>query len=547
MKRPDLPLLKRRALSIAALAASALFLTATGDSQTRTSVHPYLQIEQVLTADFNGGDVLTYTGVGGGIEATVSSRRVTATIAYDYQRRIAWDHKISDHDVHTGLAAAHVEAVPGTLSIDAGAIATRTHGDIRAPIAAVRTIDDNAVADVYGVYAGPTFTGHAGPVKLGAAYRLGYVNVDDHSVSGGAPAAAPGIQRYGSSTVQNATVSAGMSPGELPFGWTVGAGWVREDMKRFDSKFEGKYVRGDVVVPIGPTFAVTGGVGYESDKASQQDILRDSAGLPVIGPSGQIYADPSKPRLLTYEDTGLIWDAGVIWRPDPRTELQARVGHRYGGTTYTGSLEHRINESYLLTAAVFDDVSSFGRLLMTDLNGVPRSFAIPRDGLGGINGIGGLGGCAFGNKGAGVCFDDALQSVANFNFRNRGALLRFSGQGRVWDFAVGATYANRRYFAPPEADFLLHGVTDQSFTVDGRLGRKLSPRSGIEFDAFAGWYDSGVRGSGDGTTAGATAAYYRTIFGDRIQATAQAGVFTSHAHDFDRTYGSILFGLKYGF
>jgi len=540
---------KRRGAGLLALAAGALVLGTPGDSQTRSSIHPYLEVQQVLTADFNGGDVLTYTGVGGGVQADIRSRRVTATISYDYQRRIAWNRHIEDQDIHTGLAAAHIEAVPGTLSFDAGAIATRTHADISAPLAATRTVDDKAVAEVYSAYAGPTFNAHAGPVKIGAAYRLGYVYVDDHSLAyGPTPPATPGaprVQHYKSSVVHNATASVGMAPGEgLPFGWTVAGGYVREDMKRLDSKFEGKYVRGDIVVPVGPTLAFTAGAGYESDKSSMQDILRDSAGLPVIGPGGEVYGDPSKPRLLTYDESGLIWDAGVIWRPNPRTELQARVGHRYGGTTYTGSLEHRISESYLLTASVYDDVSSFGRLMLADLSGVPRGFQVPRSGLGGI---GGLGGCVFGDKGSGVCFDDALQSVANFNFRNRGAQVRFSGERGVWNFGLGAVYSNRRYYAPPGADFLLHNVTDQSLTVDARLGRRLTRQSGIDFDAFAGWYDSGLAGRGDGTSAGATASYYRALFGDRIQGTVQAGVYTSHARDFDRTYGSVLFGLRYGF
>ena len=55
----------------------------------RTRISPYLEIQHVLSADFNGGDVLTYTGVGGGVNAEVATRRVTATIAYNYQRRIA--------------------------------------------------------------------------------------------------------------------------------------------------------------------------------------------------------------------------------------------------------------------------------------------------------------------------------------------------------------------------------------------------------------------------------------------------------------------------
>jgi hypothetical protein len=538
--------LARRALGLLGIAGAAL-LTSASQGEPRVSVHPYLQIEQVLTADFNESDVLTYTGIGGGIDATVSTRRVVAAVSYNYQRRIAWEGNIDDDDVHSGLAAVHVEAVPGTLSFDAGAMAARSHADIRVPVPGLRTVDDANVAEIYSVYAGPTLTTHAGPVSIGASYRLGYVHVDDHGLAGGGPGpAAPRVDRYSSSTVHNATVSAGMEPGELPFGWTVGAGYVREDMDRLDSTFEGKYVRGDVVLPVSSTLAVTAGVGYEAMEGSQRDILRDAAGLPVLTPGGELIVDPSKPRLLTYDQSGLIWDAGVIWRPSPRTELQARVGRRYGGTTFIGSLEHRINESYALSAAVYDNVSSFGRLLVSDLNGVPRNFEIPRNGLSG--GIGGIGNCVFGSDpGTGTCFDDALQSIANFNFRNRGASILLSGGRGPWDFGVGAGYSNRRYLAPAGDVFALNGVTDQSFTLQGNVGRDLSRTSGFDLGAHASWYDSGIAGSDSSFSTGLTGSYHRNLFHDRLQANVAAGLYHTQAGEFDSTIGSILFGLRYTF
>jgi hypothetical protein len=510
--------------------------------ETRSSVHPYLQIEQVLSADFNGGDVLTYTGVGGGIEANVQNRRVSASISYNYQKRIAWNGGIDDDDVHSGLAAVQVQVVPGTLTFDAGAMATRSHADIRVPVPGARTFDDPAVAEIYSAYAGPSLATHVGPLAVNASYRLGYVHVDDHSVSGGGlPPGAPRPQNYSSSTVHNASVSVGMDPGELPVGWTVGAGWSRENMDKLDGEFDGRYVRADVVAPVSPTLALTAGVGYEDMEASQRDILRTPAGLPVVTPGGDLIEDRSKPRLLTYDQSGIMWDAGVIWRPGPRTELQARVGRRYGGTTFTGSLEHRINRSYAISASIYDNVSSFGRLLVQDLAGVPRNFRMPNRGIG-------LGGCVFGNDpGTGTCFDNALQSIDNFNFRNRGANVLLSGGRGPWDYGVGAGYSNRRYYAPPGPDFVLNGVTDHSFSLQGNVGRKLTRTSGVNFDAYAAWYDSGILGADGSFGSGVSGNYYRSLMGDRLQANLSAGIYTVQSGDFDGTAGSIVFGLTYGF
>ena len=538
-----------RALGLAGLAAGILASTAVVHSQARTRITPYLEIQQVLNADLNGGDVLTYTSVGGGVDANIQTRRVTATISYNYQRRIAWEGDLADDDVHSGLAAVQVQVVPGMLTFDAGALATRSHGDIAVPVAGVRTADSSNLVDIYSAYAGPTLSTKAGPLDIGASYRLGYVYVDDHSVAG---AGAPGGQRfdeYNSSTVHSAAASVGMGPGELPFGWTVGAGYSRADSDHLDATNEAKFIRADVVVPVSHSLALTAGVGYEKITASQDDYRRDANGLPILTPGGGLIADPSRPRLLAYDQDGLIWDAGVLWRPSRRTELQARVGRRYGGTTYTGSLEHRINQSYALTASVYDSVTSFGQLLLLDLNGVPSKFNNRRN-FGGGNFGGGLGSgdCVFGSGDeGGTCFDDALQSVNGATFRNRGATVSLSGGRGPWSFSGGAGYANRLYYEPDGATFIYNGVTDESFTLQAGISRALSRSSGINASAYAGIYDGGRADVGSSYNSGITGSYYRSIFHDRLQANIAAGLYHTSADDLDSTVASVLFGLRYSF
>jgi hypothetical protein len=532
---------RRSWVPITAAAGFSLVAGGAVQGEPRTRLTPYLEVQQVVTADFSGGDVLTYTGVGGGVDGNISTRRVQATISYNYQRRIGWNGNLDDSDSHSGLAAVHIDAVPGLLAFDAGAMAARTHSDIRLPVPTARTLDDPNVAEIYSAYAGPTLSTRAGPVTIGASYRLGYVAVDDDSLSG-LPPGSPRVDRYSSSTVHNASVSAGMGPGELPFGWTVGAGYVREDQNRMDSTFEGKYVRGDVVLPVNPKLAVTGGVGYETMKARQDDFVRDADGAPVLSPGGGLIADPDRPRLTTYEQDGIMWDVGVIWRPSPRTELQARGGWRYGGTTFIGSLAHRINKHSALNIAVYDSVSSFGRLLVADLGAVPTKFEIPR---GGFNN----GRCVFGaDPGTGRCFNDALQSVSSFNFRGRGVNAIYSASRGPWNMGLGASYSNRRYLVPRGTGaFALEGVTDQSFSIGGNIGRRFTRTSGFDIDAYGAWYDSGIDGSDGGFGAGVTGRYYRNIINEHLQAQVSAGLYTTQAGDFDASYGSILFGLRYSF
>lgn len=530
-----------------AVLASLILLPGLAAAQARSDVVPYIEVQQVITADLSGSDdeVLSYTGVAVGVDAVADTRRLQAQASYRYERRVSWDDDLVDNDVHSGLAQARFHLVPGTAVVEAGALAARARADGRAPILGFTSVDDPSVAEVYSVYAGPSVSSRVGPVDVAASYRLAYVSVDDHGLAG--LPLVPGAvtrDRYNSSTAHAASISAGMGPGALPFGWTLGAGYAREDVDRLDQEYEAKYVRGDVVVPVSPTLAVVGGVGYEEIEVSQQDILRDSNGIPIVTPGRNLIPDPSAPRLRAADIDGLIWDAGILWRPTRRTELQARVGERYGGTSVTASLQHQFRTGWGLSVNVYDSVDSFGRLLVNDLRGVPTSFDIRRNPL--IDNVGGIGGCVFGNEaGSGVCFDDALQSINTTNFRSRGVNVLFSGDRGPWSFDFGGGYANRRYLAPEGFDF--DRVTDESYTLQAGASRALSRTSEINVDAYAAWFDSNRPANDSVFGTGITGSYSRRFLIDRLQAEAAIGLFHSSSEFSDVTAASALLGLRYSF
>jgi hypothetical protein len=508
-------------------------------ARTRTDVSAYLEVAQVLSADLgSGGETLTYTSLAVGVDGQVQTRRVTAQISYRYERDIEWNNGSVDRDSHSGLAAVNLEIVPGALSFDAGALATRTGGQGRA----LGVTNRDETVDVYSAYVGPTLSTHAGALAINAAYRLGAVWVDDHSAAGNLN------EDFDSSVAHSATGSVGMAPGgALPFGWTVGAGYAREDNGgRFDQHFRGYYVRGDVVLPIGATLALTAGVGYEDMRADQRDFVRDAGGAPVIGPNGPS-PDPSGGRLLTYDLNGVMYDGGIIWRPSPRTELQVRGGRRYGGTTVTGSLDHRFNSHQGVHIDVFDSVETFGNRLTSDYSGLGSGFDVNRDPL-----TGGLGGCVFGGQsgsqsgGRGACFDRTLTSISGNSFRMRGGSLVFSGERGRWSYGLGAGYAHRRYNRPQIAGVAAFAASDETYSVYGSLSRQLSRTSSLDLNAFASWYDSDV--SVDAiTTYGATMSYNRTFFTEHLQLMAALGLYNSDDGTDSATNASALGGLRYTF
>lgn len=506
-------------------------------AHAHAEIHPYLEVAQVLSADLgHGGDTLTYTSVAAGVDGSIETRRVSAAMSLRYERDIDWNHHVSDRDNISGVAVVSAQLVPGALNFDAGALATRTGGDGQV----YGVTNRSSTIDVYSVYAGPTLSTHAGPLAVNAAYRLGYVAVDDHRAGGQLD------QDFDHAIAHSATASVGMSPGSLPFGWTVGAGYARENTGgRFRQRFEGYYVRGDVVVPVGPTLALTAGVGYENMQSSQRDFVRDVNGFPVIGPNGPT-PDPTAPRLLTYDLDGLMYDGGVIWRPSPRTELQVRAGHRYGGTTVVGSLDHRINATSGVHAEVFDTVETFGKGLNDDLSTLNASAAnlnVVRDPL-----TGSLGGCVFGSAGAnGVCLDRSLSSISGDTFRMRGASLTFSGERGLWTYGVGAGYAHRRYFRPAVPGFTGFASEDDGASVYGSFGRRLSRTSQVDLSAYASWYGNDVPGDPNVTGVGATLSYSRTMLLERLRLLAALGIYHTDSGATDSTVASALAGLRYTF
>ena len=129
------------------------------------------------------------------------------------------------------------------------------------------------------------------------------------------------------------------------------------------------YVRGDVVVPVGPTLALTAGVGYEDIQASQLDFVRDANGVPGDRPERRPTPDPTAPRLLTYDQTASCMTPASSGGRRPRTELQARAGHRYGGTTFIGSLDAPVQRpSGRAAPPSSTGCETFGHALINDLS-----------------------------------------------------------------------------------------------------------------------------------------------------------------------------------
>jgi hypothetical protein len=530
------------------LACLGLLLTALSLSmpaQARKDVAPYLEVGQIFSADLNGNnDVLTYSQVAAGIDASVSNRRSEAQISYRYERRIGWGDRIEDGDIHSGLARAAYQLVPNKLSIEAGALASRARVDGRGSSPSLLVGNTDNVTQVYSIYAGPNFKTEAGPLALNAAYRLAYTKVeaDDVVLGGGQPR----LDQYDDSVSHLATASVGMGPGELPFGWTFAGAYEREDAGQLAQRFESKGIRGDAILPVSPYLAIVGGVGYEDIEASQRAPLLDVTGVPVVDGKGRFVTDPASPRLLAYDLDGLYWDVGVAWRPSRRTSLEARIGRRYGSMSYTGSFTYQMNEATAFGAVVYDDVQTFGQQLNDNLSRLPTSFATVSNPLAPQ-----FGGCVFGggSGNAGGCLNPVFQSINSSVYRTRGVTAVMSRQRGHWSMGVGLGYAQRKYETPviAGASFNLDGVRDESWFGQGQIGYQIDEKSAVDAQIFASLYDSGILNAPNVWSTGATGSYRRT-FGRRLSGIAAVGLYSSRIEGQEGDLNaSALFGLRYTF
>lgn len=487
-------------------------------------VKPYIEASQVASFELSpGNEVLTWSTIAAGVDAGINGTNTRAAVSLRYERRFGWGNNTSDGDVVSGLARVSTAIVPRVLNLEAGALAARTSIENNGSTVTGKDFGDS-VTQIYSIYAGPTLQTHMGDVGVEANYRIGYTRVEAPDALVVSPGQAS-IDVFDDSVVHSAAVHLGTKPGEpLPVGLGVGAGWDREDISNLDQRVDSKQVRGDVSLPIGNDLTLVGGVGYEDVSVSSRDAMIDSGtGLPVVGSDGRFVTDKSQPRRIAYESEGLIWDAGVIWKPSRRTALEAHVGKRYGSTSYFGSFAYAPNRTTSINISAYDSISGFGGALNKALAGLPTQFQTVRNPL-----TGGFSGCVVPTAAVGAdqgaCLGGALASVRSAVFRGRGVMASLGINAGRLQYGIGAGYDRRKFIAAPGTVLAVaNGVVDENLWVAAYLNGRIDRNSSFSTTAYANWYQSGDALAGDVNAIGATAAYYRTIT-SHLSATAAVGI-----------------------
>ncbi|MEM7779055.1 MAG: preprotein translocase subunit YajC [Pseudomonadota bacterium] len=511
-----------------------------GDERRAVSVQPYIEVSQIVTAELSpGDDVLTFTQVAAGVDLNAQGRNSGASVSVRYERNIGYGDAL-DSDTISGVARGYLGIVPQTLTLEGGALASRTRVDGGGAVSANPLVSEDATSQIYSLYAGPSLTERVGAVDIAGVARVGYnrFELNDAVVDAdGNP-----VDVFDDSVTYNGQITAGWRPGTvLPVGFAVTAGGFQEDISNLDQRVRDVFVRGDVTIPVSPSLALVGGVGYEDVEVSSRDALRDADGNPVFGSDGRLITDSSSPRILAFDVDGLLWDVGVLWRPSSRTSLEARVGERYDSTTYYGTFTYVPSSRSALSISAYDGVSGFGGTLNNSLANLSSDFDAFRNPV-----TGDFGGLVSGGEGSGLI--NALGSIRSAAFRGRGINASYQRQVGRLTAALGAGYDRRTFIAAPGTALeALDGVTDETYYITGGLTREIGRNASLQTNAYINWFDA-ANANGDLTAIGASAAYNQNIT-DRLTARAAVAVdyLDSEFSDEDFATASALLGLRYDF
>jgi len=512
-----------------------------GDQGSTRIIQPYIEVSQIISAELSpGDDVLTFTQVAVGVDLNLQSRNSGAAVSLRYERNIGYGDNSIDTDTISGIARGTLALIPNALSFEAGGLAARTRVDGGGGTTTNPLVREDAESRFYSLYAGPTLATRVGVVDLTGIGRVGYNRFENDAAL--VDAQGQPVDVFDDSVTYLGQVSAATRPGDvLPVGLAVTAGGFQEDIGNLDQRVRDLYVRGDVTVPLSPTFALVGGVGYENVEVSSRDALRDANGVPIIGNDGRFVTDPTAPRILAFDVDGLLWDVGVLWRPSSRTALEARVGERYDSSTYYGTFTYTPSERSAFALAVYDGVTGFGGLLNNSLAGLSNDFEAIRNPV-----TGDFGGLVNGTEGQSLI--GGLGSVRSAAFRGRGVLASYQRQLGRTTAVLGAGYDRRTFIAAPGTVLAaLDGLTDESYYVIGGLTRQLGQNADLTTNAYVNWFDSASQG-GDVTAVGASAAYNHALT-QRLVARAALAVdyFDSEFTAEDFAFATALIGLRYNF
>ena len=483
------------------------------------SLRPYIELGQGLAAPITpAGRVSTYSQVAAGADLRINGTNNSASASLRYERTFNETDHVNAGGL-SGLARGASAIVPGTLRLDYGGYASRFSFSPSGGAGADGTVINGATSQAYSVFAGPSLSTHLGAAGIAAHYQAGYSDIGTSTTINGTTKPVTSPNSFSHSFDQDAGASISTKPAELlPVGLAAEVGYHQENDSLLKQRIVDEHARGSVTVPVTHTLALVGSVGYEKVRVSSGNVQLDSSGNPVVGGNGQYVTDPSAPRLIAFDSSGLIWDAGVVWHPSQRTQVEAHYGRRYGGWTVWGQASWRPSRRSAFHVTVQDQLVGFGGALTGALAGAPTQFAAVSDPI-----TGNVGSCVASLE-SGSCLASVLGSATGNVYRDRSISGVYSLDLGHIQTGFGLGYDRHENIGAPGSVLAsVNGRADQYYWVATYLSDRLDRRSTLYGSIDAYRFESGTVSPGNTTSIRATGTYSRE-FTPHLTASASVAI-----------------------
>ena len=487
-------------LGLATLAGAAA-LSCHAPAAARTlKLDPTFDIRQIASYSDADDETLTYSEVAVGLNGTVDTRRIKASLTYQYGRKFVESGDANRDDRHSLFARADIDVIDNRLSIDAGAFAALLNRDFRGQVSYSPDQDSPNLVQTYSAYIEPHYHQPIPSVgDLDLTYRVGYYDVSENARSVGGVGGLPGnsstdtpFDAVSDSVNQTVEARLGNRENRGRFRWDVIGSLTTEDVSRLDQRYRAYNGKVELEYVVRRGIGLIGNVGYEHVRNNEAAVLRDATGLPVLDANNDYQVDPAAPRNSIYSRQGLTYEGGIRLQPTRRTYLNFRAGKQFGRLSLNGDARYEVTPRLVFSARLTEGIDSFGRLLTRDLNGTTVRSVVSNAA------VIGLGGCVFGiDPGSGSCLFNATQSITNATFRNRAvqALAEFR-HGRS-GATLAVIYSDRKFLdsqtlqAPTTAATTpdITDGSDRSLSVDARFSQELRGRQRFSLGVFANRYE----------------------------------------------------------
>ncbi len=480
-------------------------------------ITPYIEALQVVDARISPqNDVTTYSVLAAGVDAAIDRRNFQGSASLRFERRFGWGNAGSSNTV-SGVGRSSVGVIQDVLHMEMAGYANSTHIDGNGSTGSAGLSDTRT--QIWSVFGGPTLSTDAGDVKLDAHYRIGYSKIGNTAGSLVAFTGQPVTDIFESSTVQDAGYRIGNRAGDgLPIGLAVEVGHYREDISNLAQKARDTHVRGEVSIPIAADTMLIGGIGYERVRITSRDAVRNGAGDAVYNSEGRIVTDFAGPEYIALDTKGVIWDVGVMWRPSPRTSLEAHFGERYGERTGFGMFTYHPNRRSTFSVLAYSNVTGFGGQLTNSLFNLPNQFQTVRDAL-----TGNISSCVASSTG-GNCLAGALATVRSTVYRGKGVTASYNIDFGRLQTGVGLGYDRRQYIAAAGTILSpLNGKLDKYYWVAGYVSGAIDQSSVFTATLDAYMFQTGAASFSDLTGIRASGVYQK-LLSKHLTASAALGI-----------------------